>query len=180
MKDPALDRLNQMPKADALQALGRCCGSRTWVEQMEAKRPFENRIALMRLSDDTFGTLARDDWLEAFAQHPRIGDLSGIDRSEEAEWSAGEQSSALDAPAELLNELAELNDEYERQFGYTYIVCATGLEIADMIADVKRRLEYPPHVELSIAGDHQRRITEIRLEKLLDSLASEATTRTQE
>jgi len=141
---------------------------------MASRRPFESRAELLRLSDSTFSSLTESDWREAFDQHPKIGDRSAVDRAGESTWAAQEQSSTMEASSDVLQELAEHNQRYERRFGRTYIVCATGLETADMIADVKRRLEHDPQYEFAVARDHQRRITEIRLEKLLDTLASDA------
>ena len=40
----------------------------------------------------------------------------------------------------MLAELAEGNQLYEEQFGFTYIVCATGKSAEEMLAILKRRL----------------------------------------
>ncbi|MFV1980853.1 MAG: 2-oxo-4-hydroxy-4-carboxy-5-ureidoimidazoline decarboxylase [Rhodothermia bacterium] len=174
MTDNGLYRLNRMSRPDALKALTRCCGSSSWILRMLSRRPFESRAELLRISSATFRSLTESDWREAFARHPKIGDLRAVDRSGESKWAAQEQASTMNASADVLKELAEANQLYEQQFGRTYIVCATGLEPADMIADLKRRLGHDPHQEFAIAADHQRRITKIRLKKLLDTLASDA------
>jgi 2-oxo-4-hydroxy-4-carboxy-5-ureidoimidazoline decarboxylase len=63
--------------------------------------------------------------------------------------------------------LAEANREYEARFGYIFIVCATGKSAAEMLAILERRLRNDPDAELAIAAEEQRRITRLRLAKLL-------------
>ena len=60
-----------------------------------------------------------------------------------------------------------MNREYERRFGYIYIVCATGKTAEEMLVLARQRLRNEPDVELGIAAEEQRKITRLRLEKLL-------------
>lgn len=64
-------------------------------------------------------------------------------------------------------ELATLNREYERRFGYLYIVCATGKTPEALLSLARERLGNPPEVELKIAAKEHQRIMHLRLEKLL-------------
>ena len=63
--------------------------------------------------------------------------------------------------------LANANREYERRFGYIYIVCASGRTAGELLATATERLRNDPDVELAVAADEQRKITRLRLEKLL-------------
>jgi hypothetical protein len=49
-----------------------CCGSRAWVRGMLRALPVADFEALSRAADTVDATLSRDDWLEAFAAHPRV------------------------------------------------------------------------------------------------------------
>ena len=175
MSEVGLDRLNQMSLPAALVALGRCCSSSTWCLKMVGARPFPSRAELLKFSDLKFSSLTRREWHEAFEHHPRIGDLSAIEKSEESAWSAQEQSSSLTASPDVLNELAEVNQKYEQRFGHVFIIFATGLETADILAEMRRRLKNDPLEEFAVAGEQHRRITSVRLEKLLDELGSDVT-----
>lgn len=66
-------------------------------------------------------------------------------------------------------ELAEANRTYESRFGYIFIVCATGKSAEEMLALVRSRLRNDAETELRVAADEQRKITRLRLEKLLAS-----------
>ena len=64
-------------------------------------------------------------------------------------------------------ELAAVNREYERRFGYIYIVCATGKQPEELLALARDRLANPPEAELAVAAKEQQKIMRLRLEKLL-------------
>ena len=64
--------------------------------------------------------------------------------------------------------LAEAQRAYERRFGWTYIVCATGRSAEEMRADARARLGNEPDVEIAVAAGEERRIGRLRLEKLLE------------
>jgi allantoinase len=164
-----LERLNSLPPDDAREELTRCCGSRKWVAQMLRQRPFADTHALFEASHKSFTTLTRDDWMEAFSHHPKIGDLSSLRKkfASTATWASGEQSAASAASEDTLKSLAKANERYEGKFGYIFIVCATGKSAPEMLAILESRLPNPGDKELSIAAEEQKKITRIRLEKLL-------------
>jgi len=72
------------------------------------------------------------------------------------------------ASAETLAALAEGNRAYDAKFGHIYIVCATGRSADEMLALLRARLDGDAATELHAAAEEQRKITRIRLEKLLD------------
>lgn len=135
---------------------------------MLAARPFDNDQALHECARRVWWALELGDWLEAFAAHPRIGDLEAVRAryGRSAEWSAGEQSGAASADEETLQELMRSNADYERRFGHRFIVCATGKSASEMLEILRQRLGNPPDQELRAAAKEQLAITELRLDKL--------------
>jgi len=173
--DRNLARLNQIPREDALVALSRCCGSHAWVDQMIDGRPFSSVEALHALARDAWWSLGEDDWLEAFASHPQIGDRDVVSNQRVAgAWERREQAGAADSDPELAQRLAVLNERYRARFGFIFIICATGKSAAEMLANLESRLHHDRGIELRVAAEEQRLITEIRLNKLLVELARHA------
>jgi 2-oxo-4-hydroxy-4-carboxy-5-ureidoimidazoline decarboxylase len=164
-----LDALNRLTPQAAAEALSRCCGARRWVEQMVARRPLASEEALLSAADESFANLTRDDWLEAFSRHPKIGDLDSLRAkfARTAEWSTGEQSGVAAASDDTLNALAEVNTAYEHRFGYIFIVCATGKSADQMLELLRQRLPNDPETELQLAAAEQMKITHLRLRKLI-------------
>jgi allantoicase len=165
----ALNRLNEASRDDASAELLKCCGSRRWAARLADLRPFASHLDLLSAADQVFSKLDDGDWLEAFAAHPRIGDRAAIASrfGETRSWAEGEQAGALVAPDAVLDELARGNQAYEERFGHVFLICATGQSAFRMLASLRDRLANPPDIELQIAADEQRRISRLRLEKLL-------------
>ena len=166
----ALVRLNQAEIADAVEELLRLCGSRRWAEAVADARHFASPAALLHAAERAFDELERDDWLEAFAAHPRLGDRDALRAkfASTATWAAGEQAGAAAADDATLDALAQANRDYEARFGHIFLLCATGKSAAQMLADLRGREHNPPDIELAIAAEQQRAITRLRLPKLLD------------
>jgi OHCU decarboxylase len=153
--------LNGLAENAARTALARCCGSARWVAQMLAARPFESDAALMASAERVWWALEREDWLEAFARHPRIGERAA------EEWSRREQAGVNGAAAAIGAELAERNRAYEERFGHVFLISATGKTAEAMLGELRRRLANDPATELRIAAGEQAKITRLRLEKLV-------------
>lgn len=136
---------------------------------MIERRPFKDAGHLFAVAGETWNNLKPGDWKEAFSHHPKIGDVNALREkfASTATWASGEQSGVSGAADETLKRLAEGNAEYERKFGYIFIVCATGKSAEEMLEMLEMRLKNPEDQELKIAAAEQAKITRIRLEKLL-------------
>ncbi len=179
--------LNALPSDEARKTLTRCCGSARWVEAMLGRRPFASSAALHAAAEAIWAGLERQDFLEAFAHHPKIGtkigtktgtkigtkigsqggDPAGDERlAATAAWSRQEQARVAEADDGIKNALAAANAAYLRRFGFIFIVCATGKSAGEMLGLLEARLQNDPTRELLIAAGEQARITRLRLEKL--------------
>jgi hypothetical protein len=69
----ALDSLNRMPVRDAYKEFLACCGSPRFATEMTAARPYKSVAALHEKAHLLWWSLPRDEWLNAFAAHPKIG-----------------------------------------------------------------------------------------------------------
>lgn len=165
-----LETLNELPAAEAESRFLDCCGSRAWARAMVEARPFEDVGGLLLMAERIWKELGAEDWLEAFAAHPKIGakKAAPAQQARSAEWSKGEQAGMDNSDEQVRERLAEANRRYEDKFGYIYIVCATGKSAEEMLGICRSRLGNTPETELPVAAEEQRKITGIRLEKLLN------------
>jgi 2-oxo-4-hydroxy-4-carboxy-5-ureidoimidazoline decarboxylase len=171
---PTLARLNALPPEEAAEQLRACCGSSRWVAAMLARRPFRSAADLLAAADEAWRATGPEDWDEAFAHHPRIGErhaATPVSATARA-WSAEEQGSARAADSAARAALAEANEAYERRFGRIYIVCAAGRTADEMLADIALRMKNDPERERAIAVEEQRKITGLRLEALVGARQS--------
>ena len=158
-----LAAINAMAEEEAGAAMLACCGSKRWARRMAERRPFSSEADLFADAGRIWGDLSEEDWLEAFAAHPKIG-------ARASGQAAAEQEGVRGASPETLAALARANREYEDRFGYIFIVCASGRSAEEMLDLCRRRLHNAPAEELKMAAEEQRKITRLRLEKWLSSL----------
>jgi OHCU decarboxylase len=164
-----LVRWNQLPAEKAARELQACCGSSAWACQLALRRPFPTEAALRAAADEIWSGLGREDWMEAFSKHPRIGERKSplAASAQSSAWSAEEQRDAAAAGEALARALREANQEYEERFGRVFIVCARGKSASEILEILRRRLRNDDQTEWREAAEEQRKITEIRLKKWL-------------
>jgi 2-oxo-4-hydroxy-4-carboxy-5-ureidoimidazoline decarboxylase len=164
-----LHELNTLPVTQLKEELTKCCGSAAWVNKMLPFFPADDLIELLEDAEEKWFECGEADWKEAFASHPRIGDIESLKKkfASTAQWASGEQSGVSSASLQTIEALAKGNKEYEDKFGYIFIICATGKSANEMLDNLKDRLKNDPEDEIEIAADEQNKITKLRLEKLL-------------
>jgi OHCU decarboxylase len=166
-----LERLNALSESEAETAFLKCCGSTIWARRMAGVRPFDSVESLLASADAVWWSLDAEDWLEAFSRHPKIGEKESAraQAHDARQWSEQEQAGANSAGEETRRALTEGNREYEQKFGHIYIVCATGKSADEMLSILKERLGNDRETELRAAAEEQRKITHLRLRKLLET-----------
>ena len=169
----SLTHLNSLPAEEAAAAFLRCCGSSVWARGMAAARPFPDQAALASAAERGFDALTPDDWQEAFAHHPEIGDVSRLREkfADTAAWASGEQAGTASASEATLHALSDGNRAYRERFGFVFLVCATGKSADEMLTLLRERLPHDAATEARIAADEQRKITHLRLSRLLGDTA---------
>jgi OHCU decarboxylase len=161
--------LNELAPEDARKELLKCCGATRWAEAVEAGRPYASLEQLTAKATDVWWALDEADWLEAFRSHPKIGEQKAARAvsPQSQQWSAQEQKGVQHTAQETIEKLAKLNVDYEKKFGFIFIVCATGKSSDEILALLEKRLSNEPTAELRIAAAEQAKISELRLRKLL-------------
>ncbi len=162
-----LDELNTASRDDAKLALLACGSSMRWADALVARRPFVSLEQLLEMSDAVWHGMGPNDWREAIARHPAIGERSTSNDARARAWSADEQAGAQRADIDTRRRLARASQEYVQRFGHIHIICASGKDADELLEDLRRRMHNTPDRELQVAAEELRKITRLRLEKLL-------------
>jgi len=162
---PSIEDFNALSLKEAEAILFKALSSRRWVESLLAARPFESVQALYAEASRKAKDLNRSDWLEAFSQHPKLGDLEALKKKfgAAADLSQKEQAGLQEADEEILKELAKENQNYENRFSYIFILSAAGKTAGEILEALKKRIKNAPEEELQIAAAEQMKITLLRL-----------------
>lgn len=165
--------LNGLGRDEAIEVFLRVCHSTTWSTCMAEALPFDSLQRVYQLAADVWESLPEEDWLEAIAGHPRIGDKDALRkkfaaaaRSGAKVWESGEQSGVDEASEEVLSALKAGNDAYFEKNGFVFLICATGKSAEEMLGFLEQRLPRSREEELVTAAGEQAKITVLRLDKL--------------
>ena len=162
-----LQEWHRLQRERAAEVILPCNGSEAWAAAMVAHRPFRTLPELFDASDQIWQGLDSAAWQQAFDSHPRIGERKAVAATAQSlRLSEGEQSGVL-LDEEAKGALASANQAYEARFGRIFIVCATGKSAAQMLADLRARMVHSSGLELQVAAEEQRKITQLRLRKWL-------------
>ncbi|XP_050919590.1 uric acid degradation bifunctional protein TTL-like [Lathyrus oleraceus] len=107
----------------------------------------------------------------AFSAHLSVGQIRPPSHASQtnALWSKGEQSTTLAIiTASSLQELAEWNALYMQNFGFVFLICASGrsTESILVLAELKKRYTNRLIFEFEFASQEQIKITEQQQHKL--------------
>ena len=126
---------------------------------------FEGRTRFVELladRDDPLGaarevarTLKDDEKKEVLDAHPAIGQRKGLSAR-----SAAEQGTEDDP--EVLEELAQLNREYEERFGFRFVIFVNRRPRSEIVPILRERLQRTREQELATALDELVSIAEDR------------------
>jgi OHCU decarboxylase len=154
---------NELSDEEAVGELLAVCHSRRWAKEVAAGRPYADVAALQQAADTVWTGLEPADWLEALRAHPRIGEGGGAS----ADWSRQEQAGVGGADQDVRERLARGNAAYEARFGHVFLISAAGRDATEILAALQARLGNDPGTELRVAAAEHRRITRLRIDRLL-------------
>ncbi len=163
-----LERVNGLSTEEVQAELLRCCAVERWAKRVADGRPYDSVEELRKEADEAWRELDEEDWRRAVDHHPCIGERPDGDRFRGTrDWSREEQSGLAKVSDETRDRLAVGQQAYEEKFGYIFLICATGKSGDEMATALEARLGNSPDTELAVAAEELRKITILRLEKLL-------------
>ncbi|MFI1577213.1 2-oxo-4-hydroxy-4-carboxy-5-ureidoimidazoline decarboxylase [Embleya sp. NPDC020630] len=159
---PGLKRLDDASTDEGIRLLGQVCASRAWIAAVLAGRPYPDPDALFAGSDAATAALTTDDLLEAIDGHAVIGRPRHDDPQ-----STREQAGVRQADDTLAADLRAGNIAYRDRFGRVFLICASGRGAAEILAELRHRLDNDPATEWEVTREELRKINRLRLEGLI-------------
>jgi OHCU decarboxylase len=161
----SLARFNASPREEAERDLYSCFANRSWAAAVAGSRPYGDFNQVLAAAESAWSGLAPADWLGAFAAHPRIGERGGHSPAA----SELEQAGVMQASADTRAALAAENRRYEARFGHVFLIAAAGRGPDEILDALRIRMDNDAERELAVAAGEHRKITRLRLERLLSA-----------
>lgn len=134
-------------------------GAQGFLKRLAAARPFESDHALLAMAREVARTMPEPEQIELLNAHPTIGadsaELSAASREEQ-----GYDEASDDGADPVTEELAMLNEIYERHFGFRYVVFVAG----------RPRAAIAPLIEMAMRNDRQAELAR-GLDEVIDIAA---------
>ncbi len=165
MSEMTLDEFNQLNTQARAALLHDCCHCQSWANTLAEAAPFSSVSELTQQATQLFAKASEAEILEAFQGHAKIGDIELL-KSKYAGKAQNEQGQVLQANEQTIRELWQLNQDYEQNNGFIFIVCATGKSAEQMLSILKSRINNSREQELKNGANEQNKITELRLAQL--------------
>ena len=142
-KKVSLSELNQLSEADFVKLLGGIFEHSPWVAEGAASaRPYNSVAELHAAMVKQIEGAGEQAQLKLIRAHPELAGKAAV-RGELTDESTSEQAGAgLDqcSPQEYAR-LTELNEAYNKKFGFPFILAVKGYDRAGIIQQFERRLQ---------------------------------------
>jgi 2-oxo-4-hydroxy-4-carboxy--5-ureidoimidazoline (OHCU) decarboxylase len=129
-------------------------------ERVGARIGDDDPESIVAAAREELGRMSERELVAVLNAHPRIGadpaSLSARSRREQGQ----------DSDPETARELARLNDEYERKFGFRFVVFMRGRAKAELVPVLRMRLDRAREAELATGLDEFLEIARDRLRHL--------------
>jgi 2-oxo-4-hydroxy-4-carboxy-5-ureidoimidazoline decarboxylase len=158
-----IEDFNALPEKEAADRLYTCLSNRRWATELSSGRPYADAQSFLTAASSALDRLTDDEWVAAFAVHPRIGERGG----DAPESSEREQRRAMQSTAVTLAALEAENRHYEEKFGHVFLIKAHGRSGEEILSELRRRMRNEPAMELSEARRELAQIAGERLSQLV-------------
>ncbi len=166
MKDGySIEQVNRMEQADFIDIFGGIYEHSPWVaDGTWHARPFADIDVLARAMWKTVERATRDERLTLLKMHPKLGLKKKM-----TEVSQTEQSSAglTTASTTQVEELSELNERYEKKFGFPFVIAVKNLNVQTIIDRCRNRVLNDTDAEFEESLNQVFRIAGFRLADLV-------------
>lgn len=169
MPTRSIKELNTLDQASFIACLSNIYEHSPWVAECASlQRPFANTTSLAAVMQACVESADRPMQLGLIRAHPELAGKLAINGNLTADSQSEQAAAGLNhcTPAEFAT-LSELNCAYQAKFDFPFIVAVRGMQRADIIAAMQRRLMNTTDCEINTALYEIGRIANFRLNDML-------------
>jgi len=165
---PRIEDLDQLPAESFVREVTPLFeGAPRFLARLAAERPFGTEERLLEAAFEIAHGMPEKEQLELVEAHPRIGSPpEAVSAASYAEQGYAEEAADDPDVTRAYEELAMLNEVYERRFGFRYVVFVAGRPKAEIVPLLEHALRNEREPELRRAVDDTIYIAGDRLRAL--------------
>ncbi len=161
-----ISAFNDAPRDAAIALVRPCLDIPRWIDAVVKARPYADIDAVLRHARIAAEPLTEAEIDAALAHHPRIGERA-IGSGAEARFSSAEQAGLGASSHDIERALHQGNRDYESKFGRVFLIRAAGRDRAEILAELRRRMDNDAQRELGEVAGQLREIALGRLRTIL-------------
>ena len=156
--------LNNLNQGKFISLFGVIFEKTQWIaEKLFELKPFKNKEDLINKIIKIYETSSQDEILNILRSHPKLAVEKKL-----TEHSNQEQSRAnlRNCTQEEFDEFTKLNFEYEKKFGFPFIMAVKGKDKIDILNNFRQRINNNIEFEFEESKKQVRKIALFRLDEL--------------
>ena len=156
--------LNNLNRDEFISLFGVIFEKTQWIaEKLFDLKPFNNKEDLINKMIKIYESSSKDEILNILRSHPKLAVEKKL-----TEHSNQEQSSAnlKNCTQEEFNEFTKLNFEYEKKFGFPFIMAVKGKDKIEILNNFRQRINNNIEFEFEESKKQVKKIALFRLDEL--------------
>jgi len=156
--------LNNLNQAKFVSLFGVIFEKTQWIaEKLFELKPFKNKNDLISKMIKIYEESSKDEVLNILRSHPKLAVEKKL-----TEHSNQEQSRAnlKNCTEEEFNEFTKLNSEYEKKFGFPFIMAVKGKDKIEILNNFRQRINNNIEFEFEESKKQVKKIALFRLDEL--------------
>ena len=156
--------LNNLNQGKFISLFGVIFEKTQWIaEKLFELKPFKDKNDLINKMIKIYESLSKDEILNILRSHPKLAVEKNLTK-----YSSKEQSSAnlKSCTNEEYEEFKKLNDQYEKKFGFPFIIAVKGKDKIEILNNFRQRINNNIEFEFEESKKQVKKIALFRLDEL--------------
>ena len=156
--------LNNLNRGEFISLFGVVFEKTQWIaEKLFDLKPFKDKDDLINKMIQIYELSSKNETLNILKSHPKLAIEKNL-----TEHSSKEQSSAnlKNCNKEEYDEFKKLNDEYEKKFGFPFILAVKGKDKIEILNNFRQRINNDVEFEFEESKKQVKKIALFRLDEL--------------
>ena len=156
--------LNNLNKDKFISLFGVIFEKTQWIaEKLLEHKPFKNKEDLIKKMFQIYEATQKNQILDILRSHPKLAVEINLTKHSSAEQFGANLKNCTE---EEYNEFKKLNDEYERKFGFPFIIAVKGKDKIEILNNFRQRINNDVEFEFKEAKSQVKKIALFRLNEI--------------